>query len=82
MNEMHHPPKRIGHFASTVLGKPLYPYQEAIGDAILDSVIEGRGEAFTCMMSRQSGKNQLSAVLEAYLLFAMESGTIIKAAPT
>jgi hypothetical protein len=28
------------------------------------------------------GKNQLSAAVEAYLLFAMESGTLIKAAPT
>ena len=79
---MHHPPKRIGHFARTILGKPLYPYQEEIGDSILESIINGRGEAFTCMMSRQSGKNQLSAVLESYLLYCMESGTIIKAAPT
>jgi hypothetical protein len=34
------------------------------------------------MMARQMGKNQLSAVLEAYLLFCMQQGSIIKAAPT
>ncbi len=79
---MHHPPKRIGHFARTILGKPLYPYQETIGDAILDSVIEGRGGSFSVLLARQMGKNQLSAIIEAYLLFCMESGTLVKAAPT
>ncbi len=34
------------------------------------------------MMARQTGKNQLSAVLEAYLLMAKTQGTIVKAAPT
>jgi terminase large subunit-like protein len=75
-------PGSIGWFAAQILGKPLYPYQEEVGDAILDSIINGRGETFTCMMSRQSGKNQLSAVLESYLLFCMEQGTLVKAAPT
>src|SRR5450759_654513 len=34
------------------------------------------------MLARQSGKNQLSAVLEAFLLTYMRQGTIVKAAPT
>jgi hypothetical protein len=72
----------IGWFAREILGKPLYPYQEIVGDAILRSIIEGRGDTFTVMFARQMGKNQLSAVLEAYLLFAFEQGTIVKAAPT
>ncbi|BCL79718.1 hypothetical protein ccbrp13_21830 [Ktedonobacteria bacterium brp13] len=72
----------IGWFAREVLGKPLYPYQEIVGDAILRSIIEGRGDTFTVMFARQMGKNQLSAILEAYLLFAFEEGTIVKAAPT
>lgn len=76
------PPKRIAWFAREILAKPLYAYQELAGDAILQSVIEGAGRTYTVMMSRQSGKNQLSAVLEAYLLFCMESGTIVKCAPT
>ncbi len=39
-------------------------------------------EYFTVMMARQSGKNQLSAVIEAYLLTCFAEGTIVKAAPT
>ncbi|HTK10271.1 MAG TPA: hypothetical protein VL485_24085 [Ktedonobacteraceae bacterium] len=73
---------RIGWFAREVLGKPLYWYQELIGDAIIDSVLTGQGHTFSVMMARQMGKNQLSAVLEAYFLFCMEQGSIIKAAPT
>jgi hypothetical protein len=72
----------IGWFAQQVLGQPLYPYQQIIGEAILRSVHEGRGETFTVMMARQMGKNQLSAVLEAYLLYYQGEGTIIKVAPT
>ena len=79
---MHDPPKRIGHFARTILGRNLYPYQELMADTILDSVLTGKGATFTCMLSRQSGKNETSAIIEAYLLFCMESGTMVKAAPT
>jgi hypothetical protein len=75
-------PPGIGWFAEHILGKPLYPYQEIVGDAILRSIREGRGDTFTVMFARQMGKNQLSAVLEAYLLFAYEQGSIVKAAPT
>ncbi len=72
----------IGWFAREVLGKPLYPYQEIVGDAILDSVIHKRGYTFSVMLARQMGKNQLSAIIEAYLLTCMEKGNIVKAAPT
>jgi hypothetical protein len=72
----------IARFASHILGKPLYSYQSEIAQAILDSILGGHGRIFTVMMSRQSGKNQLSAVLEAYLLATMPQGTIVKAAPT
>ncbi|GCE21623.1 hypothetical protein [Dictyobacter kobayashii] len=72
----------IGWFARHILGKPLYPYQEQVGDAILAAIRAGRGDTFTVMFARQMGKNQLSAVLEAYLLFAYDQGSIVKAAPT
>jgi hypothetical protein len=72
----------IGWFAREILHKPLYWYQELIGDAILASIRGGHGYTFTVMLSRQMGKNQLSAVLEAYLLCMWERGTIVKAAPT
>jgi hypothetical protein len=73
---------RIARFARHVLGKPLYPYQREIAEAILASVFNGEGKIFSVMMARQMGKNQLSAVIEAYLLTCMSEGTIVKAAPT
>lgn len=79
---MKYSPDAISRFAQRVLGKPLYPYQGEIAAAILDSIRYDKGRVFTVMMARQSGKNQLSAVLEAYLLTCMSQGTIIKAAPT
>ena len=62
----------IGFFAREVLKRPLYPFQETIGNAILNSVLNNLGLTFTVMVSRQSGKNQTSAVIEAYLLSAYE----------
>ncbi len=73
---------RIARFARHVLGKPLYPYQAEIAGAILSSIFNGEGKIFSVMMARQMGKNQLSAVIEAYLLTCMQEGTIVKAAPT
>lgn len=72
----------IGWFARAILHKPLYWYQELTGNAILASIRGGHGRTFTVLMARQSGKNQLSAILEAYLLCMWEQGTIVKAAPT
>lgn len=72
----------IERFARFIVGKPLYSYQVAPALAILDSIENNRGDIITVMMSRQSGKNQLSAVLEAFLLFTRTQGTIVKAAPT
>jgi hypothetical protein len=75
-------PSSITAFAQDILGKPLYPYQAEVAVAILTSIAEERGRIFTVMMARQSGKNQLSAVLEAFLLTHLSAGTIVKAAPT
>lgn len=72
----------IADFAKNVLGQPLYPYQAEIAEAVLASIRGGHGHIFTVMMARQSGKNQLSAVIEAYLLATQSAGAIIKAAPT
>ncbi len=79
---MTQPESPIARFARHVLGKPLYPYQCEVAEAILDSIEGGHGRIITVMMARQSGKNQLSAVLEAYLLMTRARGTIVKAAPT
>jgi len=72
----------IADFARQIMGVPLYPYQLEVAEAILASIDSQQGNIFTVMMARQSGKNQLSAVIEAYLLNFREAGTIVKAAPT
>jgi hypothetical protein len=62
----------------------LRPYQLRIARAIVDSVRNRRGDTITVLMARQAGKNELSAQLEAFLLYryAIAGGRIIKAAPT
>src|SRR5260370_15235676 len=72
----------IGWFAENVLHRKLYPYQEEIGNRVLESILNNQGITFTIMLARQMGKNETSAILESYLLCAYESGTIIKGAPT
>ena len=71
-------------FGSVVLGMPLRPYQAEVARAVLASIAEGRGDSLTVLMPRQSGKNQLSAHLEAYLLTRRQrrGGSLVKCAPT
>ncbi len=51
---------------------------------MLASVRDGRGLSFSVMMSRQAGKNELSAQLEAYLLIRHHAQDVesVKCAPT
>jgi hypothetical protein len=62
----------------------LRPYQLEAGQAIADSACRRDGKVFVVMMSRQSGKNELAAVLHAYMLYlwASEGGDIVVAAPS
>lgn len=71
-------------FSEWAAPRMLRPYQVEAGEAIVEAVLEGRGDIFTVCMARQSGKNELSAVLEAYLLslFSLSGGQIVKAAPS
>jgi hypothetical protein len=64
------------------LHRRFYPYQMEIANAVLDSVYEGKGLTFSILLARQMGKNEISALIESYLLGCMEGGTIVKAAPT
>jgi len=74
----------IRHFSSLILEKPLRAYQLAPAGAILRSILAGKGETFAVLMSRQAGKNELSAQLEAYLLniYRRRGGNIVKGSPT
>ena len=71
-------------FSKLVVRRPLRKYQLAPAYAILDSVLHQRGFSFAVVFSRQAGKNELSAQLEAYLLnlYQRKGGFIVKAAPT
>ncbi|MDR7613175.1 MAG: hypothetical protein QN210_12280 [Armatimonadota bacterium] len=74
----------VALFAQTILGRPLRPYQLAAARAVLESVRHRRGLTVTVLFARQMGKNELSAVLECYLMTAhqLAGGQIVKAAPT
>lgn len=71
-------------FAADVCGVTLRAYQRDVAVAILDSTLRHRGLSFAVLMSRQAGKNELSALLEAYLLVlrGVKGGQIVKASPT
>lgn len=74
----------IAHFSRVLVGRPLRSYQLAAARPILKSVRRREGAIFTVEMARQMGKNELSAHLEAYLLYRHQrrGGTIVKCAPT
>ena len=46
----------------------LRSYQQEVAAAVIDSVMRRQGLSFVVMFPRQSGKNELQAHLEAYLL--------------
>jgi hypothetical protein len=62
----------------------LRSYQLRIYSHILGSAINNEGLSFSVQISRQGGKNEISAQVEAALLgiFKDTGGTIIKTAPT
>ena len=74
----------IEDFSKFVLRRPLRPYQLAPAQAILDSIFRERGDTICVAMSRQAGKNETAAQVEAYLLnlFQRRGGIIVKASPT
>lgn len=71
-------------FSHVATARPLRPYQLEAGNAVVEAVLGGKGGIFTILMARQSGKNELAAQLEAYLLclLADAGGLIVKAAPS
>ncbi len=74
----------ISLFSAAGSGIRLRCYQRQAAEAIVRSVIENQGRTFVVMFPRQSGKNELQAQIEAYLLllFSREGGEIIKVSPT
>ncbi|MHB1355871.1 MAG: hypothetical protein ACYCZF_07820 [Anaerolineae bacterium] len=74
----------IDLFSRRILGRPLRRYQAPIAHAILDSILRGRGLSLAVMLPRQSGKNEVSAQVETFMLnlHRARGGSIVKAAPT
>jgi hypothetical protein len=62
----------------------LYPYQQQIARAVLESIQSNLGLTFSVEIARQGGKNELSAHLEVLLLtmFMGAGGNSIKCSPT
>lgn len=71
-------------FAQAASGISLRAYQAEVVLAILNSVRRGLGLSFVVMFPRQSGKNELQAQLEAYLLLLLSQtdAEMVKVSPT
>ena len=76
--------KDVLAFANQATGIKLRSYQAAAARAIIDSVVKRRGLSFVVMFPRQSGKNELQAQIESYLLllYSTTDGEIVKVSPT
>jgi hypothetical protein len=73
----------ISNFCVTS-GLRLRSYQREAAEAILDSVLLRRGLTFVVLFPRQSGKNELQAQIEAFLLLTLShtDAEIVKVSPT
>ena len=61
--------RNIPLFTHNINGLMLRRYQVAAAKAIVDSVRYNYGDSLVVMFPRQSGKNELQAQLQSYLLF-------------
>jgi hypothetical protein len=59
-------------------------YQKEVADRIIESVRSQQGDTIVVQFPRQSGKNELQAQVEAYLLFVFSLGEaeMVKVSPT
>jgi hypothetical protein len=71
-------------FAEMYSGLRLRSYQREAAQAIVDSVIHQRGKSFVVLFPRQSGKNELQAQIEVYLLTILRiiDAEMVKVSPT
>jgi hypothetical protein len=71
-------------FVRHASGLQLRGYQEVVARAVIRSVLENQGLSFVVILPRQSGKNELQAQLQAYLLmlFSESREEIVQVSPT
>ncbi len=76
--------RHLPRFCELGGGLRLRRYQRAAAQAVLDSVFGRAGRSIVLVFPRQSGKNELQAQLEAYLLllFSPFSVEMVKVSPT
>ncbi len=71
-------------FTSLAGGLTLRSYQVPVARAVVDSVLNARGLSFVVIFPRQSGKNELQAQIETYLLARLAGypAEFVKVSPT
>ena len=74
----------VDTFIETCSTIKLRDYQRGVAEAVFRSVQECAGRSFVVMFPRQSGKNELQAQLETYLLccFYLMNAEMVKVSPT
>ena len=62
----------------------LRKYQEQAAEAIIDSVKKAKGRTIVVVFPRQSGKNELQAHIEAFILACLQDkeAELVKVSPT
>ncbi len=76
--------RNVNRFCAEASGIRLRTYQQEVAEAIVDSTIREKGLSFVIIFPRQSGKNELQAQIEAYLLsiFSGQQFEMVKVSPT
>jgi hypothetical protein len=76
--------KDVTTFAERGTGLKLRKYQEEVALAIARSISQSQGLTFVVIFPRQSGKNELQAQIEAFLLVMLygSNAEMVKASPT
>ena len=74
----------VERYCALAGGLSLRSYQKPVARAVVDSVLNGKGYLFLIVFPRQSGKNEVQAHIEAYLLTLLSDwrAQIIKISPT
>lgn len=74
----------VASFAQYGSGIKLRTYQEQVASAICDSVHHEKGLTFVVIFPRQSGKNELQAQIETFLMVMMctQNCEMVKVSPT
>ena len=74
----------VTRFCELASGIRLRSYQTQVAKAITESVLSDQGLSFVVIFPRQSGKNELQAQIEVYLLslFSVQQVEMVKVSPT